>query len=359
MKKITLLILLSFLVLFVPPLQTVQADDPSPWGEFLNPDGSIQWDKLVDLGVSSQEAGWMDVTLPGGVVIQQQATFHRYQTPSGNVLVLPEPVTLFFMALHPAESGLTGAESMLGNGASILTLLVGGALTPDQLAQLVSKGYTDPMQFFQAVIDGREDIWSIVNFNFLGELFKMTKDSGFLVNALLLYLNGAANCADIPGGCSGLDEHCLHRPYLRAAALALPGGEHRSGHARAGHPEDCPRPSPGRRAGSGQTRGGYPDFGGHPAGGVHLVRAGPGSSYLPCERQRKWQRLSRPGQPLPRGIRPERRQHFLERRHGKQSRLAGRAGTHPLRAPRGAPARDDHRGEGHRPAQPGRARPGS
>ena len=32
----------------------------------------------------------------------------------------------------------------------------------------------------------------------------MSFDSGFLVNALLLYVNGVANCADIPGGCTGL-----------------------------------------------------------------------------------------------------------------------------------------------------------
>ena len=185
-------------------LRSVQADDPSPWGEFLNPDGTVQWDKLVDLGTTSQPASWMDITLPGGLVVHQDATYHRYRTPSGNVLVLPEPITLFFMAQHPTESGLNNAQSMLGNGASILTLLVGGALTPEQLANLASKGYTDPLQFFQAVIDGKEDIWSLLNLNFLGELVKMSLDSGFLVNALFLYLNGVSDCATIPGGCAGL-----------------------------------------------------------------------------------------------------------------------------------------------------------
>ena len=62
----------------------------------------------------------MDITLPGGMVVDLDATYHRYQTPSGNIVVLPSPVTLFFMALHPEESGLTNAQSMLGNGASIL-----------------------------------------------------------------------------------------------------------------------------------------------------------------------------------------------------------------------------------------------
>ncbi|MGZ6347757.1 MAG: hypothetical protein ACXWNC_09365 [Anaerolineales bacterium] len=208
MKAIHLLFLITFLASFIAPVVAVRADDGSPWSEILNPDGTIQWNNLLDLGNTSEPANWMDITLPGGMVVHQNATFHRYQTPSGNILVLPEPVTLFFMALHPQESGLNDAESMLGNGVSILMLLIGNSLTPEQLAQLASQGYTDPQQFFQAVIDGKENIWSLINLNFLGELFKMSWDSGFLVNALLLYLNGVANCANIPGGCAGLLDQC-------------------------------------------------------------------------------------------------------------------------------------------------------
>jgi hypothetical protein len=87
-------------------------------------------------------------------------------------------------------------------------MLIGKSLTPDQLNQLATKGYTDPKAFFQAVIEGRESIWSIINVKFFFELLKMSFDSGFLVNALLLYLNGVTNCANVPGGCSGLQAHC-------------------------------------------------------------------------------------------------------------------------------------------------------
>jgi len=86
----------------------------------------------------------MTITLPGGMVVHLDATYHRYKTASGNILVLPSPTTLFFMAMHPQESGLSGAQDMLGNGASILFALIGGSLTPAQLAQLAAKGYTDP-----------------------------------------------------------------------------------------------------------------------------------------------------------------------------------------------------------------------
>jgi hypothetical protein len=208
-KIIRFIILISFLLMLVTPSQPARAGEgDSPWGDFLNPDGSIRWDQLTDLGTVSQPADWMHITLPGGMVVDLDATYHRYQTSTGNIVVLPSPATLFFMAMHPVESGLTSANSMLGDGASILAMLVGPALTSDQLAQLAMKGYTDPREFFQAVIDGRENIWSFINRTFFFEIVKMSFDSGFIVNALLLYLNGVADCTDIPGGCAGLQVGC-------------------------------------------------------------------------------------------------------------------------------------------------------
>ncbi len=230
MKTLRLLVILSVLGLLVAPLHLVQADGDSPWADILNPDGSVQWDKLTDLGTTSQPASWMTVTLPGGMTVDLDATYHRYQTPGGNVVVLPSPVTLFFMALHPGESGLTDAQSMIGNGATILDLLIGPAMSTDQLAQLLSKGYTDPKAFFQAVIDGKENIWSFVNPTFLFELARMSFDSGFLVNALLLYINGVADCADIPGGCNGLPigqqcvgDDCIPTPKVCPSATITQG----------------------------------------------------------------------------------------------------------------------------------------
>ncbi|MEN4011361.1 MAG: hypothetical protein ROW48_04965 [Bellilinea sp.] len=195
------LVILSLLVYPHP----AAADGESPWGEILNPDGSIRWDLLNDLGTVSESADWMDITLPGGMVLDLDATYHRYQTPSGNILILPSPATLFFMAMHPVESGLAGAESMLGNGAALLTMLAGNALDMEALRGM---GYESPDQFFQAVIDGQENIWTALQWNFIFEVINMSWDSGFLVNALLLYLNGVADCATIPGGCFGLIPDC-------------------------------------------------------------------------------------------------------------------------------------------------------
>jgi len=203
----SIILALVIITLIAFPLSAAAVGE-SPWGEILNPDGSIRWDLLSDLGTVSESADWMDITLPGGMVLDMDATYHRYQTPSGNILVLPSPATLFFMAMHPVESGLSGADSMLGDGAAILALLIGPSLNSEQLAQLATMGYTDPKVFFQAVIDGQANIWSIVNFTYLFEILRMSFDSGFLVNALLLYLNGVADCDSLPGGCAGLVADC-------------------------------------------------------------------------------------------------------------------------------------------------------
>jgi hypothetical protein len=200
MKLLRIVILTVLLLSLFSNVLSVRADD-TPWGEILNPDGSIRWELLSDLGATTEAADWMDITLPGGMVIDLDATYHRYMTPSGNIVVLPSPATLFFMALHPTESGLSNADSMLGDGASILSLLIGPSLDSDQLSKLVSMGYTDTKDFFQAVINGQEEIWSVINVTFFFEVLRMSFDSGFMVHALLLYINDLASCAGIPGGC--------------------------------------------------------------------------------------------------------------------------------------------------------------
>ncbi len=61
----SVILMLVIIALIAFPLPGV-ADDESPWGEILNPDGSIRWDLLSDLGTVSESADWMDITLPGG-----------------------------------------------------------------------------------------------------------------------------------------------------------------------------------------------------------------------------------------------------------------------------------------------------
>jgi hypothetical protein len=210
MKTVRVMVIFLMVIALTSPTGVGNAQDDTPWGEVLNPDGSIRWELLTDLGVVTEEADWMDLTLPGGIELDLDATFHRYVTPSGNVLVLPSPATLFFMALHPQESGLTNAASLLGDSIAILSLLVGPTMNTEQMAQLVIMGYTSPAEFFQAVINGQESIWSIINFTYLFELLDLSAASGFVVHALLLYLAGGVACEDIPGGCPPISGDDIH-----------------------------------------------------------------------------------------------------------------------------------------------------
>ncbi len=173
------LILLTIIILFVlvfTPLalaQTGSSDYPESWGEFLNPDGSINWANLSYVGDVSEPADWMSVEVLDGIQVPLgEATYSRYITPSGNVLVLPSPATLFMTFLHPEELGINAnTPEMLGTGHQVLAMLAGDYL---DLADLQAMGYVDPAAFFQAVIEGRENIWSLLSFNFLRELAHMT-----------------------------------------------------------------------------------------------------------------------------------------------------------------------------------------
>lgn len=55
------------------------------------------------------------------------ATYHLYETPSGNLVMVPSAETLFFMAMNLQESGLSGAQSQLGSGLMIATEIIGYA----------------------------------------------------------------------------------------------------------------------------------------------------------------------------------------------------------------------------------------
>jgi len=92
------LVLITVTVIFVfllnPVLKALADDGEDAWGEFINPDGSINWANLTYLGEASEPADWMMIELPGGIQVPLgDAKYSRYVTPSGNVVVLPSPAT--------------------------------------------------------------------------------------------------------------------------------------------------------------------------------------------------------------------------------------------------------------------------
>jgi len=200
-----LLLFLVLITLLVP--SAVQAQENDPWSEVFQPDGNLN-PNLIDLGVTTDHPDWMSIDLPFGQSIDLDANYHRYQTPSGNIVVLPSASTLFFMAMNPQESGLNSSYGSLGNGygslISFLGLVAGNNLDWSRV-QADHPEYTSPDQFWSAVLNGKQDAWTYFSgWGFITTLLQMTWNDAALRSTYLLYLNGSQNCASIPGGCSGM-----------------------------------------------------------------------------------------------------------------------------------------------------------
>jgi len=207
--KNTLTFLTIFLLLASPAPVRAQGETPpqvdpnSMWGEVVDQSGNIRYDNLTDLGTIQESADWMP-SIPG--IGSIQASYHEYQTPSGNIVVLPTASTLFFMALNPQESGLTQSDSQLGMGAGmaleapgLIKGMLQGYIDP---AVITSMGYTNPDDFFTDVISGRQNLWSLGGWDmtrFLYDLARSSLGDNSLYTMLLLYTPG--DCANVPGGC--------------------------------------------------------------------------------------------------------------------------------------------------------------
>jgi hypothetical protein len=186
---------------------SVQAQEQSPWAEVFDENGDLRSD-IVDLGVTTETPSWKSVDLPFDQSLDLEANYHRYQTADGNIVILPSASTLFFMAMNPQESGLADSIGMMSNGyGGLITFLgriAGDSVDWNRLSQDRPQ-YQSPDQFWNAVLSGQENVWTwFSGFGFITTLLSMSWDDAALRTAYLMYLNGAANCASIPGGCSGV-----------------------------------------------------------------------------------------------------------------------------------------------------------
>jgi hypothetical protein len=206
--KRSLIFLALFFLLALPVSVLAQQQNPpvdpnSMWGEVVDQNGNIRYSDMTDLGTVQQSASWMP-SIPG--IGNIQASYHEYQTPSGNIVVLPTASTLLFMALNPQASGMAQADSQLGLGAGtvleapgIIKGLLQGYIDPATITEL---GYTNPDDFFSDVASGKQNIWTFGGWDmtrFLYDLYTGSVQDKSIYTMLLLYTPG--DCAKIPGGC--------------------------------------------------------------------------------------------------------------------------------------------------------------
>lgn len=204
-----LLPFLLFLVALFPIPAAAQDNQPPPvdpnsaWGEVLDADGNIRYDNLTDLGVVTETPDWMQINLPFDMDIQLEAQYHIYQTPTGNIVVLPSATTLFFMALNPQESGLNDASGAYfsggsGGAAAFLALFLQGVEVD---------GYVNAEEVAEAIISGELSFWSFGTGDILNILSSLLKASAgdcsggdcALYAGILLYTPDF--CFIVPGGC--------------------------------------------------------------------------------------------------------------------------------------------------------------
>lgn len=202
---IAILILASMLASMGPAAAHAQGENP--WAEVFDANGNLVSD-LTDLGVTTETPSWMTVDLPFDQSLNLEANYHRYQTASGNIVVLPSATTLFFMAMNPQESGLAASYGVTQNGwggmIAFLGQVVGNNLDWNRVQQDHPE-YKTPDQFWGAVIGGQQNVWTYFSgWGFISTLLAMSWDDAALRTSYLLYLNGAGNCSSIPGGCSGV-----------------------------------------------------------------------------------------------------------------------------------------------------------
>jgi hypothetical protein len=219
-KNFILLMLVFFLITFLPAQQVFAQD--SAWGEVVDSNGNIMYDQMSDQGVVTQPASWMpSITLPVVGTVSVPAEYHSYVTESGNTVLMPTASTLFFMAANPQESGYQAAASTMGTSGpgvgvdaptgiagigAVFGALLGNAGGSEMMTTINQAGFNGPsaaQDFFQSVVSGQTDIWSLNPAglgNFLSSLYTPISTDHNLYTYMLLYTPG--QCGSTPAGCS-------------------------------------------------------------------------------------------------------------------------------------------------------------
>lgn len=234
-RKIIIVSLVAILLLAGLALPTglqVKADDGNPWSQVFLPNGDVNWSNLTDRGQVTENVSWMP-TIPGLGPIP--ATYHIYTTPDGNTVVLPSPTTILFGSIATAQGIPTpfgNASSQFGTGFGLMTEVLGLVTGGGAITLTNGMTYVDPAAFAQAVIDGKENIFSLpllTTLRMFELLFSPTASDSTLYLLALMFT--PEMCAQVPGGCP---------PDLLALVTAIPAIPTP---AAKSPPPKCPAPS--------------------------------------------------------------------------------------------------------------------
>ena len=183
------------------------------WKDILNPDGTIAWDKLT----------------PAGKVTYGGATFDKYITPDGNIVLIGGLGATATIGMNPGDFpaldghgfafaaqqysawALAQAQVFLSDPLGYIRKNFPNLSLPQALDYLrqIAAAYTDPAKFFDDLRNHRTDTpaWTLAPLaaaDFWGHTFQ-TAGTDPRINSSIYYFNGS-NCGMISGMCDCADK---------------------------------------------------------------------------------------------------------------------------------------------------------
>jgi hypothetical protein len=214
-------------------------NDPALVSEAVNPDGSLNYANMIDLGVVSVDAEWM----PTVVGFTGQATFHQYMTKEGNQVLVPTMATDLVGRILTTGLFKNGIpEGYYNPGGAIAVNVIGpenlsdginqsvdiyGTITYDPSMSMIPPTYspTGTANFNMSTLADYlgitpDDILAQLSMsgNTLFDLFNLAVADSLNSGNLTFYGNTTVlvypDCTQSPVGCSG--------EYLAARAASVP-----------------------------------------------------------------------------------------------------------------------------------------
>ncbi len=123
--------------------QPEDGSEGSVWENIVSVNGVPLFGEMNDHGVIHQDVEWMDASILGQDVLD--ATYHVYTTTEGEIVYVPDAITLTYMAANPEESGYQDA-SILANGEGLKNYQC-GKLKFLEMGRTILTFFTNPSFF--------------------------------------------------------------------------------------------------------------------------------------------------------------------------------------------------------------------
>ena len=172
-------------------------------GQVWLPDGTVRWDNLTYLGLVKQTVQ--------GVPLVPVATFERYQTPKGDVVLLPSPLTLMAMYAYPEKfqgmHGGYGWVNVVGSGyGELLNQLLNQSSEDTNLGDFTqfASTYASEREFYQDLLSFQGPAWTVglyTTWQVIKHMMNQWTEQGYLLYAFAILLYPSSVCATLPGGC--------------------------------------------------------------------------------------------------------------------------------------------------------------